>query len=937
VIRVARAAALAAILAVLVARAELERTGEGIAEFELHGAHYGRFTRRRDLFSHRTGLTFSRSSEAAAVDPRTGWLWYDTATPWPSSDVARVLPDGAILIEGAATCRLKQNSAYSTSPWGTFGSTVTAGQSSPDGGTGACRVQSHAGDHLAPEQASYDGSDITRACSMYVRKGSGSGNWTMLNFGAAFGYPDHYLNGTAGSSWVRVSMTPNPGLSFYLMDGRASTDLTGGGSVPAQDTDAVIFNVQCEDGTFVTSPIRTTTTQVTRSADIASRTLPSDMKTTDWMVSIWPAASSAHANATQYIYQVDSSNYLALISGTTLRLRANGNNYDVTGLSYSTLAQLDIAVNFASGSLRIANGATGAVQIYDTWSSAGSTLHIGSDGTTSHFYGVISKPTTHDFDPLDMAPSVFLRGDDSGLSFSGFTWPNPGSAADFTASSNKPTAGTLGPRQSVDFDGSSQKATAGALSTVVGTGASWWAGGTVRIDTNRTSCTSKNNTAAPIIADESGKWGVFAYYDGSSMILFALMVVGGVTKVTPDDTAVAIPLANNVYWEAWYDGRSLYCQLGGGQAQRLALVDAVPDSVAGNVSVGKIAGSTQGWDGDIGDLVVVPGQPTAGSLSDWRLWARAQRGIQETPTRAIITTTTTPIVGGTMSVSFQGDVTGLVPTSGVLYRDGVSSGTTVTTAGYTFVAADIGPRLSLFVDDGTRKGFSNELQYNPVLDPNWLDIADPLVPATSFSSFFGVKGVWTVSVDTGTGTKTATGFNGTPSLTANGSTRLKATGSGGTMASNNKGTLFMGLTDAMATVASVVEYTSSATPNGFGFLRNDSGPLEGLVNATNWRFAGTGNPVSSPALVEIDIDRTANFGITRICVNGVDKTMTDHGTGAAPGGNFANDTFYFFNRGTGGLAWTGTSGCIGFTVGIVTGNAKLTCRAYINYKSGTLF
>lgn len=74
---------------------------------------------------------FARAGEAAAQDPRDGWAWYDTVTPYPGTDVKRILRDGTAFIEGAGTNQndLKSGDLTGWADVGTPGIVLSAGPS----------------------------------------------------------------------------------------------------------------------------------------------------------------------------------------------------------------------------------------------------------------------------------------------------------------------------------------------------------------------------------------------------------------------------------------------------------------------------------------------------------------------------------------------------------------------------------------------------------------------------------------------------------------------------------------------------------------------------------------------------------------------------------------------------------------------------------------
>jgi len=326
--------------------------------------------------------SFTRSGEASAVDPRAGWAFYDTTTPWPGSNVPRVQTDGAILIEPARTNLIIRSREFSnTGAWSSNSGTITTGQSAPDGTSVAMRVQSSVGGRLGPEQI---GSFSGCIASVYARKGPGTGYTVLYTGGTDAGY----FAATVGTSFQRIVQNGSSGF-YYLQDGRGHAILIGGPGEPATDCDSVLDLAQNEVGAFATSPIRTTTTSVTRNADVGSfNSIPSTMRTGRWDLDFWPLWATSTAPATAYIYYVDASNYLAAVSGTTLRCRAGGSNFDITGLTFTAFAKRTVTVDFDGNTLAISGASS--VALSGDWSGAGSTLNVGSDGAANHVAAVLS-------------------------------------------------------------------------------------------------------------------------------------------------------------------------------------------------------------------------------------------------------------------------------------------------------------------------------------------------------------------------------------------------------------------------------------------------------------------------------------------------------------------------------------------------------------------
>jgi hypothetical protein len=225
-------------------------------------------------------LTFTRASTATRVN--ASGLIETVASGVPRLDYTNsTCPK--LLLEPQRTNYAKQSNSIATSPWSLADVTVTTnGAVSPDGtqdadilteGTGSAQHRAQQGSLSAPAGV--------YTLSAYVKNVSGTrrayldaGPWgCFFNFSTqevqAFG------TGTAsaqsvGNGWYRLVMT---GTSSYtpsaIFVGLATTNETYTGD----GTSAIAFyNVQFEQGTYVSSAISTTTAAVTRLGDACYKT-----------------------------------------------------------------------------------------------------------------------------------------------------------------------------------------------------------------------------------------------------------------------------------------------------------------------------------------------------------------------------------------------------------------------------------------------------------------------------------------------------------------------------------------------------------------------------------------------------------------------------------------------------------------------------------------
>lgn len=347
--------------------------------------------------------TFTRSSEAAAVDPRAGWAWYDLETPWPGVDVPRILPDGAILIEGARTNLVQHNRQPNQSPWTSYAGKVAADvDDGPDGLATADRIQT-ASATIGCDQGLSGTGDYTG--SFYVRQGpGGAGTYQMLLWTGA---DLAAVGGSAPAEWARATVFNNVAAApnVRLAEGN---DRSGVGGIVAGARDSLVDLAQVEAAAFPSSPIRTSGAAATRALDDASYaggTWDSRLNDGVWEIDVWPgwASSEAPASAFMYLFQAGSGGVLYFYKNAgNLELRMDrlttGGAITPRVLMFSAHQQLTLKVDWPAQELTI-SGATsgdGTVALSHTdWNLTPSTdpLYVGlSASNTRALYGVLSRP-----------------------------------------------------------------------------------------------------------------------------------------------------------------------------------------------------------------------------------------------------------------------------------------------------------------------------------------------------------------------------------------------------------------------------------------------------------------------------------------------------------------------------------------------------------------
>jgi hypothetical protein len=225
-------------------------------------------------------LNFARSK---TLDPRITFTRTSSGTRTNETGLVEVVPANSprfdhsydpvsgtvrslgLLVEESRTNLIRYSIISNVVGWSISGSTVTNNATTaPDGTNTAARIQVDPGGYVADLSISVTAGQ-TYTFSFWVKSVSGSGTWGINIYdhgGANIGHHRTTVNIT--EEWQRVSYTYTPTgtlVNVYVSDNREGL---------ATISDAYVWGLQIEKGSFKTSLIPTEGSTVTRTADNVS-------------------------------------------------------------------------------------------------------------------------------------------------------------------------------------------------------------------------------------------------------------------------------------------------------------------------------------------------------------------------------------------------------------------------------------------------------------------------------------------------------------------------------------------------------------------------------------------------------------------------------------------------------------------------------------------
>jgi hypothetical protein len=336
-------------------------------------------------------LSFSLGATAAELSG-SGWSYsragaaYDLWGNIYQANQPRIARGHGILLEGARTNQVLQSNTFSSGSWTKTEMTLTAAAGvSPDGTANAWSMVESANSASRTMQSSVSFTSGTTYCfSCYYKPlpGSATRYARILLPAVAFGASSLGANfdtntGAAtnvgagvttsavsiGAGWWRFSVTATAtttvsgnviiGMSVNTL---GTTNYAGDGA-----SGLLLWQAQCEAGSFPSSPITTTSSTVARPADVLTASRAAGLLTTGSVLieGTTPRGLDASVNAALYSLYINAATYLWAYRGTS---RAIGVDSQAGGQAFATVADrthLRLAMTWTSTGYRAClNGGT---------------------------------------------------------------------------------------------------------------------------------------------------------------------------------------------------------------------------------------------------------------------------------------------------------------------------------------------------------------------------------------------------------------------------------------------------------------------------------------------------------------------------------------------------------------------------------------------------
>lgn len=369
-----------------------------------------------------TGATFTRSGEAALVDPRGAWAFYDLTAPWKATNVPRILGDGSVLLEGSRTNLVPESENLST--WALLNTpVVTGGNAAPDGASDAYTIE----DNSATLQEGIVRNEIVAGATAYtahvrIKKDAITSRFPEVQITEVTGGVGTVcvqLNTSTGASairtqsgltsvtvgvldagdwwilWIKFTTTgATTAVSFTIYPAFGLT--LGASDVSAQGT-ITAWGAQLEAGTFQTSIVRTAGASATRGGELLSfATIPAAIQSGRWKIAVSPVhgqgaaafvVAAQGATANEEIGWDNIAGRFVVRDGGVLVVSSNV-------ITWNPNTRILLTFDAGAGSINVSGALTGdGTVVGSSWSWPNTTTHFGARSNgLSPAYAVFERP-----------------------------------------------------------------------------------------------------------------------------------------------------------------------------------------------------------------------------------------------------------------------------------------------------------------------------------------------------------------------------------------------------------------------------------------------------------------------------------------------------------------------------------------------------------------